>query len=391
MKKWYFVVLSMAFVFAGTGLADTFTHKEEGTVYHGYPKEGMRNGKNVVVTQEKGEIELNLNDYDIKYNAEGRNGTIAKLYIMGAIESDNVMQGFISSLEAAADGGYLMILIEIDSPGGRVDQCKMMVQAISNVTHTQVVAFLKGGDNGGAYSAGAVLSLSCDKIYMHPSTSMGAATMIAGNRSMKDVYGPDVGAKFDAAWRKYVAGVASKNGYFPALAEAMVTKEIVVLEVMRNGKKLYLQPDEMKKGDKVIREIDNKDEILTMTAKEAVEYGVCSGIYNTLEELLSSIGYSNTQVVQDERLDLAKEKYEKVSAKVEKILAKVGQYQQTLEMQMSSNPKAAMETIEKLLRSFNYLLKYQEKEKDVPVSSEKIREAIAQYQAYYDTLKTQRR
>jgi membrane-bound ClpP family serine protease len=383
-------VLSISFVFIATGTADTFTHKTEGAVYHGYLLEDMRNGKHVAITQEKGEIELSLNDYKVEYNATGRNNIISQLHIVGVIESEIVMEAFISALKETSNSGPLMILIEIDSPGGRVDQCKKMVAAISDVTHTEVVAYIKGGENGGAYSAGAVLSMACDKIYMNGATSMGAATMIAGNRSMKDLYGKDVGAKFDAAWRNYVAAVAEKNGYPPAIARAMVTKEVVVIEVERDGEKLYIEPKDKKESDKELREICKDGDILAITAMEAVEYGVATGIYDYQSELLSDLGYSNAQVVQNEKLAQALKVQDKILRKLDKMYAKIAQYQMTLDIQISVNPRAAKETLKKLIKSLEYLLVFEEKEQDVPISRQSIELAIAQYKAIHDGLDAMR-
>jgi membrane-bound ClpP family serine protease len=379
-------VLGISFVFVATGTADTFTHKTEGTVYHGYLLEDMRSGKHVVITQEKGEIELRLDDYKLEKNATGRNNVISQLYINGPVMSDVVMEAFVSALKEASNSGPLMILVEIDTPGGRVDQCKKMVAAISAVTHTEVAAYIKGGESGGAYSAGAVLLMACDKIYMNGATSVGAATMISGNKSMKDRFGPDVGAKFDAAWRNYVAGVAEKNGYSPAIARAMVTKEIVVIEVLRKGKKVYIEPENKKKSDKKLRVICKNGDILALTAMEAVECGLATAIYDSQSELLLGLGYGNAQVVQNEKLAQAQGDYEEITKKVDRMFAKISQYQTTLQIQAKNDPKGAKETLKKLARCFEYLLKYQEKVPDVPVSREEIQKGLAHFKGIHDAL-----
>ena len=184
--------------------------------------------------------------------------------------------------------------------------------------------------------------------------------------------------------------IAEKNGYPPAIARAMITKEVVVLEVMRKGEKIYIEPADKKKGDKVLREIDNNKDILTVTAKDALDYGVASGNPNSREELLAELGYENAQVVHSDKLDVAQKEYEKVTKKVEKMISKVRQYMNTFEMQMSVNKSEAKKTCEKLIKSLEYLIKYTERQKDVPYNSQSFEQMLTQYKAYYETLRSMR-
>ena len=232
--------------------------------------------------------------------------------------------------------------------------------------------------------------MACPKIYMNGAASIGATTIIAGNRSMKDLYGKDVGEKFDSAWRNYFAGIAEKSGHPPALARAMATKEIVVIEVERKGKKYYIEPHDKKEGDKELREICKDGEIMTLTAMEAEEYGLAEAIYDSRDELLSALGYGDAQVVPNEELVLAQKDYEVVLKKLEKIYAKLLQYRMTYNIEISVNPKAARETLQKLIKRWQYLKRFAEVEPDVPVDTADIEYAIAYYQAIYDGLKVYR-
>ena len=116
---------------------------------------------------------------------------------------------FAEALVEEADKGPLFILIEIDTPGGRVDLTMRMCSNIAQLKTCQTVAFLNGGKYGGAYSAGAAIALSCDKIYMVPNSAIGAATAIAltngAPTSLTHAFGTDTGEKISSAWRNYLA------------------------------------------------------------------------------------------------------------------------------------------------------------------------------------------
>ena len=72
-----------------------------------------------------------------------------------------------------------LLLIEIDTPGGRIDYAKRMCSAITqSSSKCRVIAFIKGGPHGGALSAGAAVAFACNKIYMANSTVIGAATLV---------------------------------------------------------------------------------------------------------------------------------------------------------------------------------------------------------------------
>ena len=160
------------FVFTAPCLADTFKHKSKDAVYHGYATGQVNDGMNIVVTQEKGQIEINLLEYDIEPNSTGRNSFVSLLFISGEIGSEHKTKAIKEAIVEEAAKGPLLILIEIDTPGGRVDLAEQICAAINETKYCQTVAFIKGGENGGAFSAGAAISLACDKIYMAPATTI---------------------------------------------------------------------------------------------------------------------------------------------------------------------------------------------------------------------------
>ena len=137
MKNRLSIMLLLFAILHSVCLADTFSHKTKDITYHGYVTQSLKDGKNVVITQEKGELPLNLADYEIEFNKTGRNNFISLMHVFGAIESEIVTDAFVKALKEEANKGPLLILIEVDSPGGRIDLCKK----IDKYGHHLVVPF----------------------------------------------------------------------------------------------------------------------------------------------------------------------------------------------------------------------------------------------------------
>lgn len=386
MKTACVLLLSVILLFQAYCSADTFTHNTDNITYHGYATGDLKEGKNVVITQEKGELGLNLADYEIEYNKVGRNNFISLLHVVGAIESEIVTEAFVTALKEEADKGPLLILIEIDSPGGRVDLCKKMCAGISDIRYCTVVAYIKGGENGGAYSAAAAVSLACDDIYMVPEVSIGAATIIAGNRGMVEIYGETVGEKFDSAWRNYLATLAEQNGRSGAIAKAMATKEVEVIEVNRNGNALFIEPKDKLPGDVQVRTLCEKGEILTLTAKKALECNIADAIYDSRQAIMAGLDLGIAPVTANPSLDAAQEEYDKVLKRFKKIVAKIEELYMTIDYQMQVQPLATKRTYPQLIKSLEYLLRMKEQGQDIPISEESVHSFLSEMKAQYKTL-----
>ena len=73
------------------------------------------------------------------------------------------------AIEMASNQGPLCILIEVDTPGGSADLMRRICDAITKANNCRTVAFISGGEHGGAYSAGAIIALACDQMELpHP-------------------------------------------------------------------------------------------------------------------------------------------------------------------------------------------------------------------------------
>jgi membrane-bound serine protease (ClpP class) len=136
------------------------------------------------------------------------------------------------SVEEAQAAGARAVILDIETPGGRVDAAQRICNALGD-SEIPVYAFI----NRHAYSAGAMIALAADRIYMRPSSVMGAATPVVGS-------GEKAPEKIVSAMRAQMRALAEERGLDPDVAEAMVDESVEVDGVVEAGKLLTLTTDD---------------------------------------------------------------------------------------------------------------------------------------------------
>ncbi|HCZ34430.1 MAG TPA: serine protease, partial [Cytophagales bacterium] len=154
------------------------------------------------------------------------------------------------ALEHAAKTNADIIIIDMDTFGGALADTKEIVDGIMDVK-IPVWVFI----NSDAASAGALISIACDSIYMAPGATIGAATVVDGSGGAA----PD---KYQSYMRSIMRSTAEENGRDPRIAEGMVDENVVI--------------DSLKQAGKVI----------TFTTSEAIENGYCEAKVESIEEIL---------------------------------------------------------------------------------------------------------
>lgn len=315
--------------------ADTFTHRRTGEAFHGYATQRKQGDKTIVRIGNKTKPRyLNIADYDIEWNYTGRRNRVIVLPVKNEIELECETEAFEKAIETASNQGPLLILIEIDTPGGRGSMMKRICTAITKTNNCRTVAFVCGGKYGGAYSAGAIIALACDYIYMADNTAIGAATGVlrtsSGIKDLKSVLGETVGEKFASAARAYIAAIAEQNNRSGLLAKAMVDKDIEVLEVTEEGKSVFIEPQNKKTDQSVLHVWSKKGSLLTLTAAEAVECGMADKLIGSLKELTSELSLTKARIVKNNSILKARRKFEASEQKLEKIYAKIDLHKKRL-------------------------------------------------------------
>jgi membrane-bound serine protease (ClpP class) len=142
------------------------------------------------------------------------------------------------------------IIIDMDTYGGVLTDAKEIVDLVMAVKKP-IWVFI----NSDAASAGALISIACDSIYMMPGASIGAATVVEGDGKQA----PD---KYQSYMRSIMRSTAEVNHRDPRIAEGMVDDRIVIDSIKQAGK------------------------VITFTTSEAIEYGYCEAKVTSIEEIL---------------------------------------------------------------------------------------------------------
>ncbi len=154
------------------------------------------------------------------------------------------------------------IIFHIDTPGGRVDSAVDIKDTILNA-EVPTIAFI----DKNAISAGSLISLACDSIYMSVGASIGAATAV-------DLQGKKASEKGISYFRAQMRATAEANGRRADIAEAMVDEEIE------------------------IEGVSEKDKLLTLTYTEALKFDISDGTVDSIEGVLSRLGKADAEVIQ---------------------------------------------------------------------------------------------
>ena len=164
----------------------------------------------------------------------------------------------VKGLEKAAEAQADYVILDLDTYGGAVDAADSIRTAILRCA-TPVISYV----NMRAASAGALISIACDSIYMKTGSSMGAATVV-------DPAGEVMPDKYQSFMRGMMRSTAEATGRNPEIAESMV----------------------------------DTANVLSLTPSEAVKVGYCDGIAESVEEVIVKVVGDNAFIVKDMEDDL---------------------------------------------------------------------------------------
>ncbi len=156
-------------------------------------------------------------------------------------------------------------VLEFSTPGGYLDAASACRDLILDA-RVSTVAYV----HREAYSAGALLAIACEKIYFDPAGVLGAASPVYFDPTGRMVEAPE---KVVSAVRKLFRATAEARGRNPAVAEAMVDKDVEVPNLIERGK------------------------LLTLTAQEAKTWGYSDGEAADLARLLEVANLKGATVV----------------------------------------------------------------------------------------------
>ena len=164
----------------------------------------------------------------------------------------------VKGLEKADEAGADYVLLDLDTYGGAVDAADSIRTAILRY-EKPVIAYI----NMQAASAGALISIACDSIYMRTGSSIGAATVV--NQSGEVM--PD---KYQSFMRGMMRATAQATGRDPKIAESMV----------------------------------DTANVLSLTPEEAIAVGYCEGKAESVDEAVRAVVGDNEFIVKNMEDDM---------------------------------------------------------------------------------------
>lgn len=169
------------------------------------------------------------------------------------------------AMEEAKNQQADLIVIHMDTYGGAVkdaDDIRTMILE----SPIPVYSFI----DKDAASAGALISIACDSIYMAPGASIGAATVVMGGSGEA---APD---KYQSYMRSMMRSTAEARGRDPRIAEGMVDERLEIEGISKAG------------------------EVITFTVSEAIANNFCEAQVASIPDLLDHIGWEDREIVHYE-------------------------------------------------------------------------------------------
>jgi len=166
------------------------------------------------------------------------------------------------ALNAAKNMKADILFLRLNTFGGELDAADKIRTLLLDAPMTTFVFI----DNNAA-SAGALISIACDSIYMAPGASIGAASVV-------DETGAILPDKYQSYMRGLMRTTAEKNGRDPMIAQAMVDPDIYIQNISEEGK------------------------VLTFTTKEAIKNGYCEAETENKEAVLQAAQIHNYDMTE---------------------------------------------------------------------------------------------
>lgn len=190
----------------------------------------------------------------------------------------------------AVEQGADYLIYQVETYGGLLksadDISKFFILTIPELyPNTHTVAYVTTE----AISAGALISVSCKDIIMKEHTTIGDCAPIAMGTTLEGVERE----KVESPTRGFFSRAANANNYPEALLHAMVSINIEVYRVknLKTDEFEFFKGDELPDANEYDLDrkelVDSSDELLTLTADKAKEYGIARAVVKDVNEALA--------------------------------------------------------------------------------------------------------
>lgn len=206
----------------------------------------------------------------------------SKIYVIKKLEFQEINRWYAAhikkAINKAEEENASLIILELDTPGGLLSSALAIKNYIIE-SDVPVAVYI----NKNALSAGALISLSCEAIYMSDGSIIGAATPVY----MKGDEIEKAGEKEISAMRAAMRSSAERTKKNVKAAEAMVD-ETIVLSKERDG-----------------IDLDDKT-LLTLSVEEALKINIADDKANSINEIIKLRNISEEASI----INIEEEKYD---------------------------------------------------------------------------------
>lgn len=195
-------------------------------------------------------------------------------------------------LETARSEGADLVILEIDSPGGFLQESLNIAGRMRDLEGSHTVAYIPRQ----ALSGAAMVALGCDEILMDRGAVIGDAGPIYQGEDALFRHAPE---KIRSDLARRMRDLAEAKGRPPAIAEAMVDMDLVVYEVedTQTGRRTFMSEHEIQAEEnpgrwKKVRQVieSQKGRFLEVNGRRAVELKLAQGIASGREDLRDRYG-----------------------------------------------------------------------------------------------------
>ncbi len=181
------------------------------------------------------------------------------------------------AFEEAEELNTSCVILHLNTYGGQVIFADSIRTKILN-SKIPVHVFI---DNNAA-SAGALISIACDSIYMRPGANIGAATVV--NQTGEKM--PD---KYQSYMRSTIRATAEAHG-----ADTIITANDTIIIWHRDPRIAEAMVDE----SLAVPGVSDTGKVLTFTTLEAIKNGFCEGEANSIEDVIKKLKIDNYEIVE---------------------------------------------------------------------------------------------
>lgn len=169
-----------------------------------------------------------------------------------------------NAIKSAYENNADYLVLDLNTFGGLVEDADKIRTAMLECKIPTIV-FIRNN----AASAGALISIACDSIYMNTGSTIGAAAVVKQDGSYAE-------EKYQSYMRTKMRATAEATNRNPDIAEGMVNPKVYIEGVTEN------------------------DEIITFTVDEAIANNFCNGKAESIEEVLAIANLNNAEIIKHE-------------------------------------------------------------------------------------------